>query len=495
MKARILALLVACAEDKVSPGLRDSVGAETEADTADTGELWDEACAPVVSALEADLEAAGATGGAVAIWADGGLLCAFGAGRRGPEDDAPVGADTLFRAGPLTSTLTAVALMARMAEEPEGLDTPVTAVLPELRFTLDASWAGSITIRHALQRTTGMVDVPEISANPADEVLSGYLLEVYPATRWLMSEPGELWNLSSPGDGLAGLLVEYGAGVRYRQAMRLYLFDRLGMDSTVFLAEDVLEHGDFASSQSLDWTGESEDLRAVDPTSYDNGWARPSAYAWTDAEDLGRLLGFLLEGDSVLLADEDRERMWTETVDTHTCGDPAYGYGLYVQEGLTLGDARLSGTFVSQEGGLPGYSAALLASPDDGVGVAILVNADDAELSPTLLAALELGGLSAEPADEAEDESPTLEGLAGSYLDPWSYGVLEFSVEDEILSVSIPLLDTWETPYDAELERRCGDTFTLSIDGQALELTFLRNEEGGEAARVRASTFVADREG
>jgi len=487
--------LLACAPDKApTPETGDS--SET-AETADTGDatVWEDGCEASWTALRSDLEAAGAKGGAVAIWADGSLRCAFGVGQRGPDDSRAVDAHTLFRAGPLTTTMTAIPLLARAASEPYGFERGANELIWGFSFDRDPDWAAEITVATALQQSTAMMDVREISASADDEALSTWLLGTYAVQGWLMADPGEMWNASVPGDALAGLLVEYASVERYRQAVADHLLGPLSMSDTAFLGLEVLDTGDYATALSSDWTGATDDPVLVEPTSYDNGWARPSAYAWSSALDLGALLGFLLEGDEAVLGDEAREEMWTETLDTGLyLGRISYGYGLMVYDGAQLGAGWYEGTYAGQRGGLPGYSAELLLSPDTGVGAAVLAAGDDADLGATLEAALgAFGGLpSASEAPDPEIDTADWAALEGSYLDPWSYGAVVVTAEDDALTVSIPLLDADGVAYDPTLTAVARDNFILDLDGEELALTFLH--EDGAPARLRTRAFVATRE-
>lgn len=490
-------LLLACATDKLPA---DRPGGDSGAETGEPAEearIWeDPRCAEVEAALQADLERGGAPGGAAAVWAGGALSCAFGLGARGPEDARPADAHTLFRAGQLTRALSAIALTRHAVDEPAGVDTPVTKLLPGFRFARDEDWAPALRLADALQSRTAFVDVVELAADPSDEALSTYLLDVYPSSRWLLTEPGEIWNPSVPGDALAGLLVEYGAGMRYREALAARVLTPLGMERTLFLGEEVAATDNAASAWTEDWSGASDEPRLADATAYDNGWARPSAYAWTSAGDLGLLLGFLLEGDPAVLEDDAREGLWAGSIDTGLyLGRLRYGYGLYRYQGYALEGAWHRGWAVGVDGAIPGFSAELLLAPDEGVGVAVLGAADGLDLDATLRAALgAFEGLAPEgEAPDPELDPADWEELTGAWLDPWSYGVLELSLADDTLSVSIPLLDLAGIPYDPVLTPVCRDNFLLTLDGEPLALSFLRPSEREPPDRLRTRAFVATR--
>lgn len=496
MRALALLLLGACAPDK-APAPETGDSAEETGETGDTGDatIWEDGCEDAWSALWTSSSAVGAAGGAVAIWADGTLRCAFGVGQRGPDDSHAVDAHTLFRVGPITTTMTAIPLLARAASEPYGFDRAAPELIWGFSFDRDEGWAPLITVADALRQSTAMVDVQEISASADDDALSTYLLGTYATQAWLMADPGEMWNPSVPGDALAGLLVEYSSVEHYRLAVADGLLTPLGMSDTAFLGLDVAVTGDYASSLTTDWTGETDDPVLVGATTYDNGWARPSAYAWSSALDMGALLGFLLSGDDDVLDDEVREEMWTQTIDTDLyLGRVGYGYGLMVYDGAQIGSGWYEGTYAGQRGGLPGYTAELLLSPDIGVGAVVMAAGDDVDLGSTLEAALgAFEGLpEATEAPDPEIDPADWTELEGSYLDPWSYGVLWVEVEDETLTVRIPLLDNAGIAYDSELTPVARDNFILDIDGVNLDLSFLRSD--GQPIALRTRAFVATRE-
>lgn len=487
--------LLACQSD-LGPSLLEP--AETGEVEEDTGlvEVWEESCEPVAEALAADLEASGAMGASVAVYAEGELSCAFGLGKRSPDDERGVDGETLFRIGPLTKVLTAIAVLQRGQDQEDWLSSSVTEWVPEFQFALNAGWADRIVVGHTLLQTSAMVDLFEVAADPDDDVLSDWMHDTYGATRWLMAEPGAFWNPSVPGDAMAGLVLEWTAGSRYRHALRMQVLDQIGMRGTVFLGEDVAETGDAAWGWTTDWTDDSGDQRMAGPHSYDNGWARPSAYAWSNAVDLGALLGFLLDGDELVLNDEDRLNVYGRVVDTKAYLDRLhYGYGMYVLDGYQLGETWYQGTLAMQSGGLPGYTAELVLAPDAGVGVAVLVSGDDVDLDATVEAALGAWGAlgEVEDAPDPEIDPADWESLTGDYRDPFTLGPLSVELEDETLSLSIPMLDSFGPTYQAELDPVSRDNFLLTLDGETMLLTFLRGDDGrGET--IRARPFVAFRE-
>jgi hypothetical protein len=60
-----------------------------------------------------------------------------------------VDAHTLFRAGPITTTLTAIPLLARASSEPYGFDRGANELIWGFSFDLDEDWAPAITLEDA----------------------------------------------------------------------------------------------------------------------------------------------------------------------------------------------------------------------------------------------------------------------------------------------------------------------------------------------------------
>lgn len=174
---------------------------------------------------------------AAGVILDGELVLAKGWGQT-RSNGAPVGPDTIFRIGSVTKVVTAMALLALVADGKVSLDDPAARHLPELEGLLYPSLdAGVITVRHLLTHTSGLPrprTLPGVSAHPdEDEILAaldGLALE---------QAPGQATRYSDLGGGLLGLLVSRASGVPLRDYVRRRVLGRLGIDDMAWDAGDV----------------------------------------------------------------------------------------------------------------------------------------------------------------------------------------------------------------------------------------------------------------
>ncbi|MCB9760192.1 MAG: serine hydrolase [Alphaproteobacteria bacterium] len=484
--ALVALALVACRADDTK---------DTEpVDSGDTApEVRDPRFDALAAAIEAERDALGAPGVAVAVFDSQGVLWAEGFGVRHPDEDTPVADTTLFRIGSVTKMLTAAALLQQVEDGLVDLEAPVTDYVPDLAFTRDPTWADSIQVGHLINHTAGLYDYGSLNDGPDDANLSDILTGYFAHNCWLMSPSGRFWNYSNPNFSLAGLIVERVDGRSYREVMDAELFTPLGMDRTFFLGEDVLADGDYASGLTTNWvTGQG---RAVaEPDSYDSGFMRPAGFAYASVHDLAAFGGFLLAGDPGVLSDTLRSEMRSAQIPLEM-GVPfqSYGYGLFISDGILQADGLVPTPLVSHGGDIPGFAADLYLLPEQDLGIAMLANTDRAHFSNVLDEWMALADLPAPV--EAPDLSPdpdTFASVAGRYSDPYNVGDIEVTVDGEQVGISMPLLDQYDIPYGARLTPYLPDTFILQVQGIQVALTFIRDGDG-EVEYLRTRYFVGAR--
>jgi len=431
-------------------------------------------------AFEAERQALGVPGAAVAIMEHGRVTFAHGFGTKGPTSTKPVRATTLFRIGSMTKALTTTAVLSLVDEHKLSLDTKLKDVVPDV--ALAEPELSSLTVRHLLSHQSGLVDGYAADASHDDSVLSSVCTsEAFRASEYFMDPPGSFWNYSNPNFSLAGLVAERLDGAIYRTVMARRVFEPLHMKRTFFLGSDVLADGDFAVGKSTDASG---NLWEVYPDSYDNAWLRPAGFAYSSVLDYANFVRFLYSGTPRALSPRMRAAMQRTQVSTLTYGaEDGYGLGLFVSQGVHPDATTYYPTvMVSHGGDINGFAGDFYLQPSTGFGMVVLAAADGAHFTSSAALALqsfgELPAPTSPPPDVAVDPS-TFPQLVGTYVDPHLLGPVTVSVADGVVQVAIPGFDAAGIPYDPVVKPWTADNFVITTApyGAAL-VTFVRDQTG-----------------
>lgn len=451
---------------------------------------------PFYAAVEAEREALGAPGVAVAVIENGEVTFAAGIGKKSPDSEDGVSAHTLFRIGSVQKMLTSTALLQQVEAGTVDLEAPITDTVPAFDFSEDATWAPSITSRNLLTHTSGIADYLQIdvpTAQQSDAALGTFLLGQFGNLGYLMAPAGTFWNYSNPGFYLAGYLVEEASGETYRDYMRTRVFEPLGMTRTFHLADEVIADGDYALGYA---PGYADVPEIVLPDSYENAWARPAGYGTSNVLDLARFVAFLQKGNTEVLSDELRQAMQTTQVSTEEMFDYiGYGYGLQTSSAAFLSATDMRELDIVEHGGdIPGFAADVIWVRSLDLAFVFLSNGDGAHFTDSLKVGLETLGTLPEPVTPPDfdlDEA-TMDACAGTYLDPYNVGEIVVTHAAGALQVSMPALDAANIPYNPKLTPYAGRMFILGIQGIGLPLTFL-DGDAGTPYWLRTRAFVGAR--
>jgi CubicO group peptidase (beta-lactamase class C family) len=179
-------------------------------------------------------------------------------------------------------------------------------------------------------------------------------------------------NLMAAAAGYAGASVinpKMELGTAYDEAMRLKVFEPLGMRHTTFEFPTALS-GNVASPHDDDVDGKTMVARM--DINYSIVPVRPAGGMWTSVRDLSNYLrmelalGQLPDGTRLVSKESLLERRKAQV---QTGADVTYGMGLVIntQYGIPI---------VSHGGSMFGYKSDMMFLPDHGVGAVILTNAD-----------------------------------------------------------------------------------------------------------------------
>jgi CubicO group peptidase (beta-lactamase class C family) len=319
---------------------------------------------------------------------DGELAWSRGFGARDLATPSAPDADTVYRIGSITKSVTALAVLSLRDEGALGLDDPLTRHVPEAaRLVYPTRDAAPITLRQLLTHTSGLVRKAPIDirkdSTEADLMasLSGLALQ---------DAPGARHSYSNLGFGLLGVAASRAARAPLRDVVNRRVLAPLGMTATVWRAEDV-PPARLATAYAPGPTG------APAPTpAWMLGATEGAGGLYSSVRDMARYVAFQLSAYPPRSAPETGPIRRSTVREAHATG---FASGLSVRpaastkKGDRLVDASAetygSGWITEQtcefeplvrhNGGIDGFSSDLRFLPHEGVGVVVLANLADAD--------------------------------------------------------------------------------------------------------------------
>jgi CubicO group peptidase (beta-lactamase class C family) len=190
----------------------------------------------VCDAIRASMEETQAPGVAVGLLHEGEEHVA-GFGVTSLENPLEVAPETLFQIGSITKTFTGTAAM-RLVERGElDLDVPVRTYLPEMKLS-DEDVAARVTMRHLLTHTGGWIGDYFDDLGSGEDALARICGSLSGLPQ--LTPLGEVWSYNNSGFYLAGRVLEVVTGKPYEHAVQELVLDPLGLEHTLFFAEDVM---------------------------------------------------------------------------------------------------------------------------------------------------------------------------------------------------------------------------------------------------------------
>ncbi len=175
-------------------------------------------------------------GVAAGVYVGGREIYAFH-GVTSVDNPLPVDEATLFQFGSTGKTFTATAVLRLVDEGRVDLDAPVRTYVPELRLK-DAGVAEAVTVLQLFNHTAGWDgDLFEDTGN-GDDALARYVERM--ATIEQVTPLGATVSYNNASLSLAGRLIEKVTDEPYEVAMRELVLGPLGLDDTLFFANDVI---------------------------------------------------------------------------------------------------------------------------------------------------------------------------------------------------------------------------------------------------------------
>jgi CubicO group peptidase (beta-lactamase class C family) len=323
----------------------------------------------------------------------------------------PLTVEDRVHVGSVTKTVLATGVLRLISQDRLRLDTPVSELLPDVRF--DNPWESTdpVRLRHLLDHTAGLDDarlwqVFSTQAQPDTPLVDAYVRDG--GSLRIRSRPGTRFSYSNTGYGLLGGIIEAVTGERYERYLDTHLLRPLEMHDSTF--GFVSQEGARADPRLA--MGHLE--KAVPHTAAPM-YLRPSSQFTTTAGDMGKFAHFLMgDGrvggetfiDAALLKAMGRP-IGTEAA--HAGLMTGYRFGLQTRD-------RHGVVGLCHGGSTIGYRAMLCLFPEQQRAFFLAVNtdsetADYGALDRRLIAALDITAAISTPAAPANVEIANWEGF------------------------------------------------------------------------------------
>ncbi|MEV0838142.1 serine hydrolase domain-containing protein [Actinocatenispora sera] len=431
-----------------------------------------------VAQVDAAVTAAQAAGRVPSLIAgvvrDGALVHVAAAG----ETPTPT-ADTQYRIGSISKTLTATLVLRLRDAGGLALDDPLERHLP-------GTPVGPLTVRQLLGHVSGLQREPDgewwerSAGGDVDALLAGL------HTGKLARPPFAGYHYSNLAYGLLGALLERATGRPWWQLVREQLLTPLGMTRTSYQATEPFARGYVVHP----WDGA---LR--EEPRHDAGAMAPAGQLWSTVTDLARWAGFLADpataGGAILSASTGAEMTVPVAISDLESWTAGHGLGVELWR-------RGERVYLGHTGSMPGYLAVLVAhrrsrtavvafanaytmlgSGMGGFGIDLLTTVLDAEPKPEPVAGWRPG--LAPPAEVAP--------LTGRWW--WMGREYEASWADDALvlrPVTLPAGTPWRFTREAPDVWRCHTGMNTG------EIMTVRRGPDGAVSALDIATFVFRRD-
>jgi len=330
------------------------------------GDPWPTTVDQFRSAVQKVLDDTGVPGAGLALVRQAGVEWAGGVGLADRDRRTPVTGDTHFRAGSISKTFIAMALVQLSEDGDLDLDTPLAEVASEVPFNNPWEAGHPVRVIHLLQHTAGFDDMHfnEIynRLDPADLPLID-VLRRNPRSRDVRWQPGTRVSYSNPGYGVAGYLIEKLTGRPYEDFITERTFAPIGMTTSSF----HLTRAD----EALLAKGYRD--RSGPAVPYSQIYLRPAGNLHTSPAELGKFVHVLLNwgehADDLVIDPEYLSNM------EHPRSSLASDAGLRVGYGSAIAASTTEGfPMLGHGGGIDGFSSLYAYSAARDVGYVVLLN-------------------------------------------------------------------------------------------------------------------------
>ena len=325
-----------------------------------------EAIDRIGASAEHHLEASHAAGLSLAITDREEVLGVVCRGLADVAGGKPVRPETRFQIGSISKSFAALVVLQEVEAGRLDLHVSVNDIVPWLGLPEPF---GPITLHHLMTHTSGLlVGTEDAPTGPG----ALHRLRTNPPT----TAPGERWLYSNDGWKVVGACLQDVTGQPVHELLRVRVLDPLGMRASTASITDV-EYQDMAVGYEPLFADRPVQLRhpLVPAPRITSNTADGSIVSTVlDMSAYARLVlarGDVPGHDGTRMLTEGSFEAWVEQrVDDGEGG--TYGYGWWAEE---IDGAR----WIAHSGGMVGYTAMLVVSPDERLGLAMLQNGDGAK--------------------------------------------------------------------------------------------------------------------
>ena len=389
----------------------------------------------------------------------------------------PVEPETLFLIGSTTKTFTGTVVMRLIEEGRLDLSAPVVEYLP--RFKVPDSEASSrVTVEHLVTHTSGWLGDYFDDLGRGDNATAKIVARMAKRTPQL-TPLGTVWSYNNAGFYVLGLIIEKLTKRSYEEVVTDWVFKPLGMNNSLFFAEDVITRP-HALGHSVGPKG-AEVMRPW-------GLSRGSVAAGGIASNVPDQLRYARFHMGQLKLDPDaRPPIGPDSVAAMQVPRVEAG-GVAEKVGITwLLEGSGRRRIVGHGGSINGQMSAFKMVPDLGLAVTVLTNGNLGAAVGALVCdhvLEELGGIKAEPPRRRLGQSAAGEYVGRYRGDPghlvvvWDDGALLVSTEvrPEVLEAHPELV--YALPRPARYRPVGEDRFRAEQPTSSRRLEFIRGADG-----------------
>ena len=285
-------------------------------------------------------------GATVAIVENGEITFAKGYGYADVAKKIPATADTPFRAGSISKSVTSIAVMTLVEQKKLLLDAPIATLVPDVHFINQWEPTDPVRLVHLLEHTTGW---PDISTRVLAQDGKGWstlqglqFMDHEFVSRW---KPGRFTVYNNAGPAVAAHALERVTGQTFEQYVRDTVLRPMGMTTADF---DLTP--DLASRIAKSYTPDGAE------TPYQYIILRPAGSLNISARELAQLVRFYINQGSV----DGRQILTPESIARIERGESNLGTRFGYTEAYGLGNAPFpdSGiTFRGHNGSIDSFTS------------------------------------------------------------------------------------------------------------------------------------------
>ncbi|HXU29129.1 MAG TPA: serine hydrolase domain-containing protein, partial [Thermoanaerobaculia bacterium] len=430
--------------------------------------------------LAASFTEAGIPGATVAIVENGEVVLAKGYGFADVAAKKPATADSVFRAGSISKSLTGIAVMTLVEQGKLSLDARLAELAPEVKFQNPWEATDPVRLVHLLEHTTGWPDI-SLRVLLLDGKGWSLLRGVQNASpdfvcRW---KPGlhPVYNNAAPA--VAGVILAKAAGQDFDGYLRDRVLRPMGMATADFSLP-----ADLAARMAKSYDPDGKE------TYYQTITLAPAGSLATSARELAQLVRFFLGRGTV----DGRQVLSPASVERIERSESSMAGRAGLTNGYGLGNAPLfdrGPTFRGHNGGIDSFTSVYGYSLRNNSGYVLMANGGKGvdfamPLSHLVEAYLTRGlppiAVPVAPAG-ATGENPALERFAGLYR-PITYPNALIRPFQEILGLSRVSARGGKLISGGHEFTPVGDHGFQRADRDQPSLAFV--EDGGETYKLSA---------